>query len=240
MIAILSALLAGTVAPIWGGNALTLPGARHLVQVDTRGGTPAWFLAIQQESASHHGLWFIRSDDAGASWSAYAPIQDDWTERDTPDVIRVGNDIAIVYSYEGPTLSGSVRHDVFFQWWRWDGRNDWFPSPPLRVFDSTASVTAYYRGLIALDSAGRIWIQAFRLNGDGTHTAVVTVSTDGGTTFTQQPSLATLSNRGGGRLISLGTRLMFLYGAHGCCETGKMRLRNDGDALSSWSSATTV
>ena len=48
----------------------------------------------------------------------------DRTERDTPDLIAVGNDIALVYSFEGPTLSGSVRHDVFFQWWRWDGRSD--------------------------------------------------------------------------------------------------------------------
>ncbi|HWE26063.1 MAG TPA: N,N-dimethylformamidase beta subunit family domain-containing protein [Myxococcales bacterium] len=241
MIAILGVLLAGTVAPIGGGAALTLPAARHLVRIDTgRGRPPAWFLAIQQDSANHHGLWFVRSDDAGATWSPYAPIQDDWTERDTPDVIVVGKDIALVYSYEGPTLTGSARHDVFFQWWRWDGADDWFPAPPVRVFDSTSSVTGYYRGLIALDSFGRIWIQAFRLNTDGTHTAVVTVSTDGGTTFTQQPSLATLADRGGGRLISLGTRLMFLYGAHGCCQVGKMRLRNDSDPLSSWSTAATA
>src|SRR5205085_11128129 len=84
------------------------------------------------------------------------------------------------------------------------------------------------------------WIQAFRLNSDGTHTAVVTVSTNGGGSFAQQPSLATLGDRGGGRLISLGTRLMFLYGGHGCCETGKMRLRSDSDPLATWSSAATV
>ena len=101
-------------------------------------------------------------------------------------------------------------------------------------------MTAYYRGLIAVDSEGRIWIQAFRLNSDGTHTAVVTVSTNGGGSFAQQPSLATLGDRGGGRLISLGTRLMFLYGGHGCCETGKMRLRSDSDPLATWSSAATV
>src|SRR5712671_2695647 len=187
-----------------------------------------------------HGLWFLRSDDGGASWSSYAPIQDDSSERDTPDLLTVGNDVALVYSYEGPTLGGSARHDVFFQWWRWDGGNDWSPSPPVRVFDSTSSTTAYYRGLIALDSVGRIWVQAFLLNSNGTHTAAISVSTDGGATFAQQPSLATVGTRAGGRLISLGTQLMFLYGTHACCDSGKMRLRNDGDPLSSWTSATTV
>jgi hypothetical protein len=241
MLAILGMLLAGTVAPINGGNALTLPAARHLVRMETGQGRPAaWLLAIQQDGASGHGLWFVRSDDGGSTWSPYARIQNDWTERDTPDLVLVGNDIALVYSYEGPALTASARHDVFFQWWRWDGVDDWLPSPPVRVFDSSSSSTAYYRALLALDSEGRIWIQAFRLNADGTHTAVITVSTNGGASFTQQPSLATLSDRGGGRLISLGRRLMFLYGAHGCCETGKMRLRDDGDPLSAWSSATTV
>ncbi|HYZ89269.1 MAG TPA: hypothetical protein VE620_08235, partial [Myxococcales bacterium] len=241
MLVVLGVLLAGTVAPINAGNALTLPAARHLVRMETgQGRPPAWLLAIQQDGANGHGLGFVRSDDDGSTWRYYAPIQNDRTERDTPDLVPVGNDIALVYSYEGPTLSASDRHDVYFQWWRWDGAADWRPSTPLRVFDSTSSTTAYYRALLAVDSEGRIWIQAFRLNTDGTHTAVITVSTDGGRTFTQQPSLATLSGRGGGRLISLGTRLMFLYGAHGCCETGKMRLRNDSDPLSSWSSATTV
>ena len=241
MIAVLGVLLAGTVAPIGNGNALTLPAARHLVRMDTGGGRPpAWLLAIQQDGADGHGLWFLRSDDGGASWSSYAPIQDDWSERDTPDLITVGNDIALVYSYEGPTLGGSARHDVFFQWWRWDGRNDWSPSPPVRVFDSTSSTTAYYRGLIALDSVGRVWVQAFRLNTDGTHTAVISVSADGGATFAQQPSLATLGTRAGGRLISLGTQLMFLYGTHGCCDPGRMRLRDDAAPLSTWSSATAV
>jgi hypothetical protein len=241
MIVVLGVLLAGTVAPIGDGNALTLPAARHLVRMDTGGGRPpAWLLAIQQDGADGHGLWFLRSDDAGANWSSYAPIQDDASERDTPDLITVGNDIALVYSYEGPTLGGSARHDVFFQWWRWDGRNDWSPSPPVRVFDSTSTTTAYYRGLIALDSVGRIWVQAFRLNTDGTHTAAISVSADGGTTFAQQPSLATLGTRAGGRLISLGTQLMFLYGTHGCCDPGRMRLRDDAAPLSTWSSAAAV
>src|SRR5207245_11137075 len=99
---------------------------------------------------------------------------------------------------------------------------------------------AYDRGLSVLGSGARIWVQAFRRNSDGTHTAAISVSADGGATFTEQPSLATVGTRAGGRLISLGTKLMFLYGTHGCCDAGKMRLRNDGDPLSSWSSATTA
>ncbi|HYV66180.1 MAG TPA: hypothetical protein VE964_08045, partial [Myxococcales bacterium] len=239
MVAVVAVLLAGTVAPIRNGNALTLPAARHLVRMDTGGGRPpAWLLAIQQDGASGHGLWFLRSDDGGATWSSYAPIQGDWTERDTPDLIAVGHDIALVYSFEGPTLGGSARHDVFFQWWRWDGRDDWAPAHPVKVFDSGSGSTAYYRALLALDSAGRIWVQAFRLNADGTHTAAISVSSDGGATFAQQPSLATLGTRAGGRLISLGSRLLFLYSTHGCCDPARMRLRSDGDPLSSWSGAT--
>src|SRR5207249_4487760 len=90
MIALLGVLLAGTVAPIGNGNALTLPAARHLVRMDTGGGRPpAWLLAIQQDGAGGRGLWFLRSDDGGASWSSYAPIQGDRTERDTPDLVAL-------------------------------------------------------------------------------------------------------------------------------------------------------
>src|SRR5438067_4176197 len=241
MIALLGAVIAAFVAPIVNGNALTLPAARHMARLDTGGGRPpTWLLAIQQDGAAGHGLWFVRSDDGGANWSSYAAIQNDWSERDTPDLVTVGNDIALVYSYEGPVLDTSARHDVFFQWWRWDGRSDWVPSPPVRVFDSPSSTTAYYRGLIAVDSLGRIWVQAFFLDSAGTHTAVIAVSTDGGATFVQQPSLDTVPDRGGGRLVSLGTRLMFLYGAHGCCPAAKMRLRSDTDPLASWSAPVTA
>src|SRR2546429_7340808 len=64
MIAVVAVLLAGTVAPIGNGNALTLPAARHLVRMDTGGGRPpAWLLAIQQDGAGGRGLWVFRSDD---------------------------------------------------------------------------------------------------------------------------------------------------------------------------------
>ena len=117
MIAVLGVLLAGTVAPIGNGNALTLPAARHLARMDTGGGRPpTWLLAIQQDGADGHGLWFLRSDDGGTTWSSYAPIQDDSSERDTPDLLTVGNDVALVYSYEGPTLGGSPGTTCSSRW----------------------------------------------------------------------------------------------------------------------------
>src|SRR5438477_89540 len=75
-----------------------------------------WLLALQQDGADGHWLGFYRSDDEARSWRWYAPIQDQSVERDTPDLLAVGMDVALVYSYEGPTLSGSVLHDVYFQW----------------------------------------------------------------------------------------------------------------------------
>src|SRR4051812_46588387 len=117
MVALIAALFGGIVGPIQNGNALTLPAARHLVRMQQGGGRPAsWMLAIQQDGASGHGLVFLRSTDDAKSWSYYAPIQNDWSERDTPDLVPVGGDIALVYSYEAPTLGGSLRHDVYFQW----------------------------------------------------------------------------------------------------------------------------
>src|SRR5439155_687028 len=81
-------------------------------------------------------------------------------------LLAVGNDVAVLYSWEGPTLDGSTRHDVYFQWWRWGG-SDWTPEPARLVFDSTSSASAYYRAELARDSLGRLWVQAFRLEGDG-------------------------------------------------------------------------
>jgi hypothetical protein len=82
-------------------------------------------------------LGFWRSDDEAQSWYWYAPIQHDRNERDTPDLIQVGMDVGVVYSYEGPSVSGSPLHKVWFQWWRWNGNADWVPQTPVRVFDST-------------------------------------------------------------------------------------------------------
>src|SRR6266850_6919370 len=138
MFAIVASLIAAasTVTPIRNGNALTLPAARHVVRVDPGDGTPAaWLLAVQQDGANGHGLGFFRSDDEGRTFHWYAPIQDDWSERSTGDLIAVGRDVALVYSFEGPVLSGSARHDVYFQWWRYSA-GEWRPQPAVRVFDS--------------------------------------------------------------------------------------------------------
>src|SRR5207237_9552464 len=105
MIAVLGVLLAGTVAPIGNGNALTLPAARHLVRMDTGGGrAPAWLLAIQQDGADGHGLWFLRGDDGGASWPSHAPVQCGWSGGDRPDRSPVGKGLPRLHSSTGPTL----------------------------------------------------------------------------------------------------------------------------------------
>src|SRR5690349_18913166 len=185
------------------GNALTLPAARHVVRLDPQDGKPAtWLLAVQQDGKSGHWLSMYRSTDEGETWHWYAPIADACCERDTPDMVQVGMDVALVYSYEGPDISGSTAHDVYFQWWRWNGSSDWFAQPTVKVFDSSSSATAYLRGELALDSLGRIWVWAQRLNPDGTFTGVMSVSADGGATFQAQPSLDTFSNRPGGRILA--------------------------------------
>lgn len=233
---LLALALASAVAPIHSGNALTTPAARHLVRLEPPGGRPqVLLLALQQDGVQGRGLGFQRSDDGGRSWSHYKPIQDDWTERDTADLVRLGEDVALVYSYEGPRLSPSPRHDVHFQLWRFDGKADWSPLPAVQIFRPQRSTEAYSRAELAVDSRGRIWVQAFRLEADGSSTAVVAVSADGGRTFAPQPALATVDGRGGGRLISLGRKLLFLYGSHDPAVPGRMRLRADDEPLSSWS-----
>ena len=70
-----------------GGNALTLPAARHLVRLDPQNGKPAtWLLAVQRDGADGHWLGFCfieyqvfttnstpirlwKSTDGGASWT---------------------------------------------------------------------------------------------------------------------------------------------------------------------------
>src|SRR5206468_10466543 len=126
-------------------------------------------------------------------------------------------------------------HDVWFQWWRWNGNGDWAPQAPVRIFDAADNATAYARGELARDSLGRIWVWAQRLNADGSFTGVIAASADGGASFQQEPSLDTFSGRPGGRIMPVnGNQLMLLYSALGGAA-GYMRLRSDGDPLSSWS-----
>lgn len=222
------------ITPIGGGNALTLPAQRHVVRLAPPEGDAVWLLALQQDGQQGHGLGFFRSEDEGQTWRYALPIQDDPAHRDTADLLPVGMDVALVYSYEGPSLGGSPRHDVFFQWWRYEASTrNWLPSPSVRVFDSALDSTGYTRAEIARDSQGRLWVQAFLLEPDGTHTAVISVSEDEGLTFQPQPSLAQLPMRGGGRLLHLGDRLLFVYGHHGVSPAW-FRVRMDTAPVDSW------
>jgi hypothetical protein len=242
MVGLSTALLAAVLAslapmvPANGGNALTLPAQRHAVRIDTGNGRPpTWLLTLQQEGVEGRGLSFFRSDDGGRTFRFAAAIQPDASHADRAEVLAVGRDVALVYSYEAPKLAASRRHDVYFQWWRYRPEtHDWAPQPAVRVFDADDS-TAYSRALLARDSRGRLWVQAFRLDSDGGSTAVLSVSTDGGTSFQRQPNLGRVKRRGGGRLLSLGSTLIFVYAMHDGFEPTRMRIRNDGDPLGTWS-----
>src|SRR4051794_35087303 len=120
---LLTALSSSALLPIGGGNALTLPAQRHLVRIGS-----TLLLSLQQDGADGQMLGMFRSTDDGGSFQRLGAIQDSGAHRDTTDMIVVGQDVALVYSYEGPVLSGSTLHDVYFQWWR--ARNGtWTPDP---------------------------------------------------------------------------------------------------------------
>jgi hypothetical protein len=238
-VALLAAVLASTspVMPVKVGNALTLPAQRHAVRIETgEGRSPTWLLAVQQEGVDGRGLSFYRSDDEGRTFRFFAPIQPDSSHADRADLIAVGKDVALVYSWESPSLKASSRHDVYFQWWRYrSSTHDWAPEPAVRIFNADDS-TAYTRALLARDSKGRLWVQAFRLESDGGSTAMLSVSTDGGASFERQSSLGRVKRRGGGRLLSLGSQLIFVYAMHDGWEPTRMRIRRDSDPLDSWGS----
>ncbi len=236
--ALLAALLASgaPLMPVSAGNALTLPAQRHAVRIEVgEGRAPVWLLAIQQGGVERRGLSLYRSDDGARSFQFLAPIQPDASHRDRAELLVVGRDVALVYSYESPQLKASRAHDVWFQWWRYQpGTHTWAPEPPVRVFDSPDDRTAYSRALLARDSQGRLWIQAFRLERDGRSTAVVAVSTNAGASFQHQPDLDRVRRRGGGRLLSVGNKLVFVYGMHDGFEPARMRIRHDSDPLGTW------
>ncbi len=224
--------------PISAGNALTLPAQRHVVRIDMGSGrAPVWLLALQQGGRDGRGLSLYRSDDGTRSFRMLAPIQPDTSHHDRADLITVGRDVALVYSYEGASLRASRRHDVWFQWWRYHSSSDtWRPEPAVRVFDASDDSVAYSRALIARDSLGRLWIQAFKLERDGRSTAVISVSTNGGSSFQRQPDLGSVRRRGGGRLLSVGSKLVFIYAMHDGYEPTRMRIRHDSDPLNTWGS----
>ena len=221
-------------APIGDSRALTLPAQRHVVRLAPQEGAAVWLLALQQQGAQGRGLGLFRSNDEGQTWSYVGPLQNDWTHRDTADLLTVGSDVALVYSYEGSTFRGSSQHDVYFQWWRYQAATrSWVPAPTVRVFDSPNSTSGYSRAELTRDSQGRLWVQAFRVEPDGSNTAVLAVSTDGGRTFQPQQPLAHLPRRGGGRILHLGDRLLFLYGQEGVGPAW-FRVRRDSAPLNSW------
>jgi hypothetical protein len=222
--------------PVSAGNALTLPAQRHVVRIDMGSGrAPVWLLALQQGGRDGRGLSMYRSDDGTRSFRMLAPIQPDTSHHDRAELITVGRDVALVYSYEGASLGASRKHDVWFQWWRYHSSSDtWRPEPAVRVFDAQDDSIAYSRALIARDSMGRLWIQAFKLERDGRSTAVISVSTDGGYSFHRQPDLGSVRRRGGGRLLSVGSKLVFVYAMHDGYEPTRMRIRHDSDPLNTW------
>ncbi|WP_233612264.1 sialidase family protein [Corallococcus sp. AB045] len=224
-----------SMVPAGGGNALTLPAHRHAVRIETGNGhAPTWLLAIQQQGAEGEGLNLFRSEDGFQGFSKLAEIQPDASHHDRAELVAVGRDVAMVYAYEGPSLAASSRHDVYFQWWRYDAAQDtWTPEPAVRVFNAD-SATAYSRALLARDSKGRLWVQAFRLEPDGGSTAVVAVSTDGGTSFQKQPDLGRTRKRGGGRLLSVGSKLVFFWAMHDGFEPTRLRVRDAADPLDTW------
>src|SRR6185312_14509249 len=226
---VVSALGSAALLPIGVGNALTLPAQRHLVRI---GGT--MLFALQQDGADGHMLGMYRSDDNGGSFQYVGPIQDTSVDRDTADMVVVGQDIALVYSYEGPDLVGSTAHDVYFQWWR-HRNGTWSPDPAVKIFDSTSSSNGFYRAELAIDSLGRYWVQAFYLESDGSATAHIAVSSDGGASFTEEPTLGNIPYRGGGRLLSVGTRLVFVYDGHDDgTHPAHYRVRDDSAPLDAW------
>ncbi|MFN7135692.1 MAG: hypothetical protein ACK4N5_26705, partial [Myxococcales bacterium] len=235
-----TALAALHVSSVKDRNALTLPAQRHLVRVETGDGRPAaWLLAVQMSGDGGRGLELLRSDDDAQTWRPYAPIQPDFTHQDRADLHVIGRDLVMVWSFEDPIVTGSSRHDVSFQRWRFDEVTaDWRPDPAVPVFDARSDDVAYIRGELARDSLGRIWVQAWRLERNGRYTAVLSVSEDEGRTFVEQKPLDSLPERGGGRIIATGGLLVVLYDMHhDSSRPARMRVRRDGWPLAAWAPA---
>lgn len=245
-------------------SALSTVAQRHVVRIQPAGHSPVLLMAVQNDgwSFQHFGLLWYRSNDDGATWFYYKDViaQPDLAVFDqtkspqtlhlTADLIVVGNDIAAVFSYDTtqsgfPADAWDSKRVVYFQWWRYDGVNDWNPGTRLTVASVTGT-QAYHRAEIARDSLGRLWVQAFLRQDTCPNPGVtctgdilrVWVSTDGGATFQGPQDLATLTNQlGGGRLISLGSKLMMLWGDYSS-NPAQMRMRSDSDPVTTWSIAT--
>jgi hypothetical protein len=251
-----------TIAPVGGANALSTPAARHIVRM----GNGTYLLALQRDRAgapSQSGLSWYRSDDDAQSWTFYASINPSASDRHTADVLPMGADLAMVESFDAPSIVPNASLDparnVYFQWWRSNGASDWTPDPRVPVFTPETG-TAYHRGELAVDSAGRIWVQAFRrsasscdpakdarcavcdaANGDNYgNDMMVSVSTDGGRSFSPGQMLDSTICRAGGRLISAGSKLLLVWNDYSANQNGtvivtRFMQRDASDPLGTWS-----
>ena len=258
-------LTTSTVATVGGANGLSTPAARHLLRMDPAGRAPTYLLALQRDDAlPDPGLGFYRSDDDGQSWSLMKIIDGISAERQTADVLKAGDDVALVHSFDGSSILPDAVLDptrkAYFQWWRYDGAGGWTDRNERVVVFAPTPGAAYHRAELAVDSSGRIWVQAFKRgtsacdpaadrrcaacwtvdNGDNyANEMVVSVSTDGGRTFRPEQRLDTTLCRAGGRLISLGHKLLLLWNDYSENESGtravtRFMLRDDQDPLASW------
>jgi hypothetical protein len=256
-------LTQSTVASVGGGNALSTPAARHIVRMDS--GT--YLLALQRDGVgnpSETGLALYRSEDDAQSWSFYASINPSVAERHTADMVTLSNDVGMVESFDAPSIMPDSRLDparkVYFQRWRSNGGSQWIPDARVPVFTPLSGI-AYHRGELAVDSVGRIWVQAFKRgltacdpsrdsrcalcdtpgNGDNyRNDVVVAVSADGGSTFTREQVVGSTICRAGGRLISAGSKLLLIWNDYSGNENGtrivtRFRLRDAADPVSTWS-----
>jgi hypothetical protein len=243
-------------------SALSTPAQRHIVRVQSSSRSPVYLLAAQNDgySSLEYGLLWYRSDDGGVTWSHYGDLvaQPDPTVFNaslqpptlhlTADLHVAGNDVAAVYSYDStntgfPASAWDPERGVYFQWWRFDGKNDWVAGPRLTLA-SPEPGQAYRRAEVAQDSLGRLWVQAFLRQSDcsnpGTASCVgdllqVWVSSDGGETFQGPQTLAALPNQiGGGRLISVGSKLLMLW-ADASQRSAQLMTRSDSDPVTAWS-----
>ena len=148
------------VTAVDGPPALSTPAQRHLIRLPSG----ALLMAVQRDWTSPPGLHWYRSDDDGLTWRYYKSIFSS-TLHLTADAIAVGNDIAIVISYDTtntgfPSDADDPNRKVYFQWWRFDGAGDWTANALITV-DSPASGFAYHRATLARDSTGALWVAAF-------------------------------------------------------------------------------
>ena len=252
------------IASVGGGNALSTPAARHIVRMDS--GT--YLLAVQRDDAGtapQTGLGLYRSDNDGQSWAFYASINSSPADRHTADLVKMGSDLAMVESFDAPSIRPDTSLDpgrkVYFQRWRSNGASDFIPDARVAVFTPSAAGIAYHRGELAVDPAGRIWVQAFKRGGTACNSAVdarcalcntpgngdnyrndvvVSMSSDGGRTFSREQVLGSTVCRAGGRLISVGSKLLLIWNDYSANENGtrivtRFVKRDAADPAGSWS-----